>query len=97
MKVKINSGLMFDVAFLLVIVLSLTTNGCVKREKTSAKKVIKAIESKEEKDLQKIDELFKDFVKRIDTASGKGIVHSNKAARHKSRMAKKINLLSQQK
>ena len=65
--------------------------------RTSAKKVIKAIESKEEKDLQKIDELFKDFVKRIDTASGKGIVHSNKAARHKSRMAKKINLLSQQK
>ena len=65
--------------------------------RTSAKKVNKAIESKEEKDLQKIEVLFRDFVKKIDTASRKGIIHSNKAARQKSRMAKKINSLTQEK
>ncbi|MDY6932678.1 MAG: 30S ribosomal protein S20 [Spirochaetota bacterium] len=64
--------------------------------RTSYKKVYHAIEGKEEKDIQKINELFKDFIKKIDTASGKGIIHWKTAARKKSRLAKRVNSLTQQ-
>lgn len=57
------------------------------RIKTSAKKILKAIE---EKDFSNIDELFRSFVSVIDRAAGKGVIKRNTAARKKSRMAKRI-------
>ena len=64
--------------------------------RTAAKRVIKEIESKDEKDPERINELFRDYVKKIDTSSRKGIVHWKSAARKKSRLAKRINSLAQQ-
>jgi small subunit ribosomal protein S20 len=59
--------------------------------RTAAKKIVKTIDSKEGKDLDKIQEYFLNFTKTIDTAAGKGIIKKNTAARKKSRLAKKIN------
>ena len=59
--------------------------------RTAAKKIVKTIESKEGKDLDKIQSYFLDFTKTIDTAAGKGIIKKNTAARKKSRLAKKVN------
>ena len=59
--------------------------------RTAAKKLVKTIESKEGKDLNKIQEYFLNFTKTIDTAAGKGIIKKNTAARKKSRLAKKVN------
>jgi small subunit ribosomal protein S20 len=56
--------------------------------RTSAKNVIKAIEANEK---DNIPVLFKKFVKRIDTAAAKSIVHHKTAARKKSRLAKRVN------
>ena len=42
-------------------------------------------------DSQGISDNYKQFVKRIDSASGKGIIHKRTAARRKSRLALKIN------
>jgi len=59
--------------------------------RTASKKIVKTIESKEGKDLNKIQEYFLNFTKTIDTAAGKGIIKKNTAARKKSRLAKKVN------
>jgi len=56
--------------------------------RTSAKKVMKAVETKDESVLAQI---FKNFVKTIDTAAQKGIIKKETAARKKSRLAKKVN------
>ncbi|MCP4762487.1 MAG: 30S ribosomal protein S20 [archaeon] len=64
--------------------------------RTSSKNIVKATES-ESNDPQAINELYKNFVKKIDTASGKGIIHWKTAARKKARLAKKVNLVSQSK
>ena len=61
--------------------------------RTAMKKVNKALESKEEKNIEQIKTDQKKFEKTIDTAARKGIVHKKTAARKKSRMAKKINAL----
>lgn len=61
--------------------------------RTAMKKVNRALESKEEKDLDRIQTDQRNFEKLIDTAARKGIVTKNSAARKKSRMAKKINNL----
>lgn len=67
-------------------------NSAVKSSiKKAAKKVITAVESKEEKDPQEIKELFRKYVKTIDTASRKRIIHWKTVARKKSRLAKKVN------
>lgn len=58
--------------------------------RTIAKKVIKAIEAPE-KDPEQIKELFNKYVKTIDTVSRKGIENQKRAARKKSRLAKKVN------
>lgn len=58
--------------------------------RTSTKKLIKALYSKDVNQ-QNINELHKNFIKCIDTASRKRIVHSNTAARKKSNIAKRIN------
>ncbi len=59
--------------------------------RTAGKKVIKLIESREEKNPELLQELLKNYVKSIDTAAGKGIVKKTTAARRKSRLAKKVN------
>ncbi len=64
--------------------------------RTAGKRVIKLIESKEEKNPEMLQELFKKYVKTIDTAAGKGIVKKTTAARKKSRLAKKVNSTVQQ-
>lgn len=56
--------------------------------KTSAKKFDKALESG---DKEAIRTAYAEAVKKIDTASAKGYVHKNTAARKKSQMAKKVN------
>lgn len=67
-------------------------NSAVKSSiRKAAKKVITAVDSKEEKDSQVIKELFRKYVKTIDTASRKGIIHWKTVARKKSRLAKKVN------
>jgi small subunit ribosomal protein S20 len=61
----------------------------------AAKKVKTAVESKEERNPQEINELFRNYSKIIDTASRKKIVNRKTAARKKSRLAKKINSATQ--
>ena len=61
--------------------------------RTANKKVIKLTDSKDEKDFSQINKCYVEFVKLIDTASRKGIIHKNTAGRKKSRLAKKINKL----
>jgi small subunit ribosomal protein S20 len=50
--------------------------------KTSIRNVERAAQAGEP-----TDELFKIAQKKIDTAAAKGVLHSNAAARHKSRLA----------
>jgi small subunit ribosomal protein S20 len=64
--------------------------------KTLGKRVIKSMESKKEKDPEALKELFKKYIKTMDTAAGKGIVKKSTAARKKSRLAKKVNANLQQ-
>ncbi|MGM0441656.1 MAG: 30S ribosomal protein S20 [Elusimicrobiota bacterium] len=51
----------------------------------------KAREAAENGEIQKAKEIQPKAVKYIDRAVSKGLYHSNKAARLKSRLAKKIN------
>ncbi len=64
--------------------------------RTSAKKIIKAVASKEDLDTNAIKELHLKFIKIVDTATTKGVVHKKTASRKKSRMAKKVNSVLQQ-
>lgn len=59
--------------------------------RTASKKVLKSVESKDIKDESVLVEIFKSFVKTIDTAASKGIIKKETAARKKSRLAKKVN------
>jgi len=43
-------------------------------------------------DTAKVEELSKKLIQTLDKAAKRRIVHPNKAARHKSRMMKKVNL-----
>ena len=60
--------------------------------RTAAKKTLKAINGKDES----AEALYVKFVKTIDTAVQKGIIHKNTAARKKSRLALKINALKKE-
>ena len=51
--------------------------------RTSIKKVVYAIEAG---DKETATEAFKNAVPVIDNAAGNGMIHKNKAARHKSRL-----------
>jgi small subunit ribosomal protein S20 len=62
--------------------------------KTRVKKVITAIETKK---TEALNDLFKDAISYIDTASSKGVIHKNNAARKVSRLTKKVNSLTQAK
>jgi small subunit ribosomal protein S20 len=59
--------------------------------RTFMKKVIKAIQAG---DKEAAVQAFKDAVPRIDRAARKGLIHANKAARHKSRMNAHIKGMS---
>lgn len=61
--------------------------------RTYIKNVHKAIDSK---DLEKAQQAYALAVPVIDRMADKGILHKNKAARHKSRLNKHIKALSQQ-
>lgn len=59
--------------------------------RTYLKKVIAAIDSG---DKTKADEAFKQAVPVIDRMADKGIIHKNKAARHKSRLNAKVKAMA---
>ncbi len=59
--------------------------------RTYIKKVVKALEVK---DVNAAVTAYHDAVPVIDSMVNKGIIHSNKAARHKSRLTKQIKALS---
>lgn len=58
--------------------------------RTSIKKVLKAIEAGDKDAARKA---YDEAVPVIDKAAGKGLMHANKAARHKSRMNQHIRSL----
>jgi len=58
--------------------------------RTSIKKVIKAIDSG---DKEGATSAYQDMTSMVDRMAGKGIIHKNKAARHKSRLHSKIQAL----
>jgi small subunit ribosomal protein S20 len=59
--------------------------------RTYIKNVVKAIEAK---DLEKAQTAYTLAVPVIDRMADKGIIHKNKAARHKSRLNTKIRALA---
>jgi len=58
--------------------------------RTAIKKVLAAIESG---DSDKARQAYAAAVPAIDSAAGKGLIHANKAARHKSRLNQHIRSL----
>ncbi|ESQ09000.1 MAG TPA: 30S ribosomal protein S20 [Chromatiaceae bacterium] len=59
--------------------------------RTAIKKVLKAIRIG---DKAAADDAYKAAVPIIDRSAGKGLIHANKAARHKSRLNARIKTLS---
>lgn len=59
--------------------------------RTYMKKVINALESS---DLETAKTAYKEAVPMIDKMAGKGLIHKNKAARHKSRLNAHIKALA---
>lgn len=62
--------------------------------KTAFKKLADSIDAKDKK---AVDENLKLYISEIDRAVKKGVFHTNKAARSKSRIMKKINNLFNEK
>ena len=61
--------------------------------RTYIKNVVKAID---QKDYEAATEAYKRAVPVIDRIAAKGVIHKNKAARHKSRLNKSIKALAPQ-
>lgn len=59
--------------------------------RSSSKRVLKLISSKEEVTTDELNLAHSDFIKKVDKASKRNVYHWKKAARLKSRMAKKVN------
>lgn len=59
--------------------------------RTAIKKVVKAIEAK---DAGAAQEAYKSAEPLLDRYSSRGLIHRNKAARHKSRLQAKIRALA---
>ncbi|MHB8258213.1 MAG: 30S ribosomal protein S20 [Acidiferrobacterales bacterium] len=59
--------------------------------RTHIKKVLKAVEKK---DVSAARTAFQDAMSVIDRAAGKGIIHKNSAARHKSRLNERLRTLA---
>jgi small subunit ribosomal protein S20 len=65
-----------------------------KAYKTRVKTVVKKVEAAiQDQNREAAEQAFKEAVPVIDRVAGKGIIHKNRAARKKSRLAKKINAL----
>ena len=67
-----------------------------RKRNSQVKSAVRTAEKKVRKQLlagskENLPALFKEFVKKIDTAARKGIIHWKTAARKKSRLAKKVN------
>lgn len=58
--------------------------------RTAIKKVVKAVEAGKR---DEVETLYREAVPVIDRLTDKGIIHANKAARHKSRLNKRIRAL----
>ena len=58
--------------------------------RTLIRNVIKAIEAK---DKSKAEAAYKDMVPVLDRYAAKGMIHKNKAARHKSRLTERIKAI----
>jgi small subunit ribosomal protein S20 len=58
--------------------------------RTLIRNVVKAIDAK---DKAKAEAAYKDMVPVVDRYATKGMIHKNKAARHKSRLAERIKAL----
>lgn len=58
--------------------------------RTYLKKVVKALDAG---DKELAQQAFKEAVPVLDKAAGKGIIHKNKAARHKSRLNARLKKL----
>ena len=58
--------------------------------RTFIKKVLTAIKAGDKK---QAEEAYKDAVALIDKSAGKGLIHKNKAARHKSRLNTRIRAM----
>ena len=63
------------------------------KARTSIKRVVTAVEGGQK---DQAVAAFKDAVPVIDAMARKGIIHKNKAARHKSRLNKRIKALAAQ-
>lgn len=62
----------------------------ISRFNTMIKGVLEAIEAK---DAAKAKELYQQAASTIDKMANKGLIHQNKAARHKSRLNKHLHAL----
>jgi small subunit ribosomal protein S20 len=62
------------------------------RFRTAVKKVLKALAAK---DVTAATEAYREAVPIIDRAANKGLIHANKAARHKSRLNARIKACAQ--
>ena len=61
------------------------------RFRTSVKKVVRAIRAG---DREAAAEAYRDAVPAIDRAAGRGLIHRNKAARHKKRLNARVRALA---
>lgn len=59
--------------------------------RTAIKKVTKALEGKDKTGAQ---QAFREAVAVIDKSAGKGLIHKNNAARHKSRLNERLRALA---
>ncbi len=60
-----------------------------RKTKSELRAAIKTVRSEKDKEKRKTE--FGDAVRQLDMAARKRVIHKNKAARLKSRLAKKIN------
>lgn len=63
------------------------------RYRTAIKKVVKAIEQKTQ---EIASECYREAASTIDKMAAKGIIHKNKAARHKSRLVKRLKAMQKE-
>ena len=61
------------------------------RFRTSLKKVVRAIQ---DGDREAAAQAYRDAVPAIDRAAGRGLIHRNKAARHKKRLNARVRALA---
>ena len=61
------------------------------RFRTSLKKVVRAIR---DGDREAAAQAYRDAVPAIDRAAGRGLIHRNKAARHKKRLNARVRALA---